>query len=582
MQSWQKSSNSRCRAPFPSVLERLSITDFAVARSVVIEPGPGLNVFTGETGAGKSLVVDALVFVFGGRRGREVIATGAERATVEAELALTEGRLVVERSIALSGRSTVRINGEPAALDALRDLALRCIDIHGQSEQLAILRPAVQLAVLDQFAGLSAQRDAVAALVRELRDVRRHAAALATDTRERERLIAQLEFETNEIGAANLVSGEDVALRGEVARLASSTRLLEDAATALEALDTSSFGQAARAVDDIAARDPSANELAGLAAALEANADDLARAVRRYRDGIEEDPERLDAAQQRLDRIARLCRKYGATVQDVLTYAADAQERLVTLTGAGSSLGALLAREESLLNRLGESASSLSRARRSAGGGLVRAIAAELEHLGMGRASLSVGFACEDDPSGPLAPVPDYEIVITESPLAGEGESHPRSFTESGIDHVEFLASFNPGEAPRPLSAVASGGETSRFLLALTTVLGAAAEPRIAVLDEVDEGVGGRAGSLVGEALVRLAARHQVLCITHLPQVAAFGDRHFVVTKQSEGARTWSLVTPVTGAERLSELAAMLGGDSAANRAAATELLGAAAPPKAP
>ena len=226
---------------------------------------------------------------------------------------------------------------------------------------------------------------------------------------------------------------------------------------------------------------------------------------------------------------------------------------------------------------LGERASALSRARRAVGGDLVRAIAAELERLGMGGASLSVGFACEDDPNGPLAPLPDYEIVITESPLAGEGESHPRAFTESGIDRIEFLRRSTRAKRRAPLSAVASGGETSRFLLALTTVLGAAAEPRIAVLDEVDEGVGGRAGSLVGEALVRLAARHQVLCITHLPQVAAFGDRHFVVTKESRGGKTWSKVTAAVGDARLHELAAMLGSDSAANRAAASELLGSAA-----
>ena len=559
------------------MLDRLSITDFAVARSVVIEPGPGLNVFTGETGSGKSLVVDALVFVFGGRRGREVIATGADRAVVEAVLSRPEGRVVVERSIALSGRSTVRINGEPASLDALRELAFACIDIHGQSEQLAVLRPAVQLAVLDQFAGLGTERDAVAAVVRELREVRRQAGALATDSRERERLIAQLEFETSEIDVATLAPGEETALRGELARLAGSTRLRDEADLALDALDNTSLGKAAMAVQEIAARDPSAAGLADLGAALEATADDLMREVRRYRDAIEEDPERLATVQERLDRIARLCRKYGSTVADVLAYADSARQQLSTLTGAGSSLEALLERERALLATLGERASALSRARRAVAGDLVRAIAAELGRLGMGGASLSVGFACEDDPDGPLAPLPDYEIVITESPLAGEGESHPRAFTESGIDRIEFLASFNAGEAPRPLSAVASGGETSRFLLALTTALGRAAEPRIVVLDEVDEGVGGRAGSLVGEALVRLAERHQVLCVTHLPQVAAFGDRHFVVTKESRGGKTWSKATAVGEEARLRELAAMLGGDSAANRAAANELLGLAA-----
>lgn len=555
------------------MLERLVVRDFAVARSVVVEPGAGLNVFTGETGAGKSLVVDALAFVFGARRGREVIATGADRAVVEATLVIAGSRRVLERSIALNGRSATRIDGETATLDELRSLGEGFVDIHGQSEQLAILRPAVQLAVLDAFAGLAEQRDGVARLVRGLRELRRELRALATDSRERARLIEQLRFETDEIEAAGLQPGEDASLRLEQARLAGSGRLIADVAVALEAIDSAPIGESVSAVRDIVLRDASATELSDLADALETGVSDLARALRRYRDGLEEDPARLAAVEERLDRLARLCRKYADTVDDVIRYGADAASRLATLTGAGASIEDLRARETLLLHRLGEETSALSRARRAAAGDLVRAIAVELGGLGMPGATLSVGFACEDDAEGPSAPVPDYEIVITQSPLAGEGEVHPRACSESGIDRVEFLASFNPGESPRPLSAVASGGETSRFLLALTIVLGKAGEGRLEVLDEVDEGVGGRTGAVVGEALVRLASRHQVLCITHLPQVAAFAARHFVVTKQSDGSRTWSDVLEVTRDDRVTELAAMLGGASAANRRAAEELL---------
>ncbi|MEO9255981.1 MAG: DNA repair protein RecN [Tepidiformaceae bacterium] len=555
------------------MLERLSITDFAVARSVVFEPGPGLNVFTGETGAGKSLVVDALVFVFGGRRGREVIATGADRATVHASLDLPSGAKTIERTITLSGRSNARINGESASLDDLRELAVQLVDIHGQSEQLAILRPSVQLAVLDEFAALIPRRDEVTALVRDLRDVRREARLLATDARERERLIEQLTFEINEIEGASLVPSEELVLREEQLRLSSGGRLLKNVAAALEALDVAPLGEAARAVSDIVSRDSTATELGELATTLESGAAELARALRQYRDNVEEDPERLSTVQERLDRIARLCRKYGETSDEVIAYGRASATRLAALTGTGTSLEQLRAREAHLLQTLGERASLLSRARRASAGDLVRAIAAELAQLGMANAALSVGFGCEDAPDGPLAPLPDYEIVLTESPLAGEGESHPRAFTESGIDRIEFLASFNAGEAPRPLSAVASGGETSRFLLALTTVLGATSTPRIAVLDEVDEGVGGRAGALVGRALVRLAERHQVLCITHLPQVAAFGSKHFVVEKQSDNIRTWSEVTEVGREKRVMELAAMLGGTTEANLAAAEEIL---------
>lgn len=559
------------------MLERVHITDFAVARSVVIEPGPGLNVFTGETGAGKSLVVDALVFLFGGRRGREVIATGAERATVSATLRFGEQTRTVERTIANSGRGSARIDGETATVDQLRALAEGLIDIHGQSEQLAILRPAVQLSVLDSFAGLNAVREAVGQLVRALRETRREIRTLATDARERERLVDQLRFETEEIASAGLEDGEDDSLHIEQVRLGGARRLIQDAARALEALDGAAWGEAVSAVREIGSRDPSAANIVDLAETVEATIGDLARDLRRYREVIEEDPERLAAVQERLDRIARLCRKYGETLPEVIAYGEASAERLAVLTSAEFSIEALAAKEAALLTQLALAASELSRARRARAGDLVLAIAAELEHLAMGDATLSVGFSCDDDADGPLASVPDYEIVLTSSPLAGEGEPHPRAFTETGIDRVEFLASFNPGETPRPLSAVASGGETSRFLLALTTVLGNASEARLEVLDEVDEGVGGRAGALVGEALLRLANRHQVLCVTHLPQVAAFGERHFVVSKSTYAGRTASAVAVVSGPNRIEELAAMLGGVSAANIAAAEDLLRGAA-----
>jgi len=196
----------------------------------------------------------------------------------------------------------------------------------------------------------------------------------------------------------------------------------------------------------------------------------------------------------------------------------------------------------------------------------------------MSGAALFVGFGCDDDDAaGVPVSLPDYEVIGPgQEPSPSGGEAFTRAFTDSGVDRVEFLVSFNRGESPRPLGAVASGGETSRFLLALTAVLGSAAEPRTIVFDEVDEGVGGRAGALVGAALARLARRHRVLCITHLPQVAAFGDAHFVVEKHTDGARTWSEVRPLTPAERVDELAAMLGGVSEATRDAARELLAAA------
>ncbi|MCC6386995.1 MAG: DNA repair protein RecN [Dehalococcoidia bacterium] len=556
------------------MLERLTVRDFAVARAVELEPGPGLTVFTGETGAGKSLIVDALAFVFGARRGREVVASGAERATVTARIA---GGPELERTIGLSGRSSARCDGQPVPLEQLQATGANAIDIHGQSEQLGILRPSVQLRVLDRYAGLEAEQATVARLAGELRDVRRRLRALRTDAHSRERLVEQLTFETNEIRDAALAPGEDEALRREQSRLAGAGRILEDVAAAEVALEAAPTGEIAAAVNDIASRDNQAAHLADLAAMLETSATDLARALRRYRDTVEEDPERLAAVGARLDLIARLRRKYGETVEEIVAYLADAEARLAALSDAGESAEALETREAELRARLGLAATGLSHARREAAGKLVAAIAAELEHLGMGGASLSVGFGCEDDADGVPAALPDYEVIgPAQEAMAAPGEPFDRAFTEMGLDRVEFLVSFNRGESPRALGAVASGGETSRFLLALTAVLGAAAEPRTIVFDEVDEGVGGRAGALVGAALARLAQRHQVLCITHLPQVAAFGARQFMVEKQSDGARTWSEVRLLSEAERIDELAAMLGGVSGATRDAARELLAAA------
>ena len=555
------------------MIEQLTVTGFAVARDVTLAPGPGLNVITGETGAGKSIIVDALDFLFGGRHGRGVVAGGAESARVRASVRAGDDRLAVERTVRLSGRTAGRIDGESAPAERLRALGARVIDIHGQSEQLTLLRPAVQLAVLDAFGGLRDRRDALAAQVRELRALRREIEAIGADSRERERLLDQLRFEVDEIAQAGLVPGEDDALRREQRRLASVERLLAASATALEALDAPPIAEAVAALEEIAGSDPDATALAAEGVTLEQAAADLGRSLRAYRETLEDDPERRDTIEARLDQIARLRRKYGESVEAILAYESSARERLRAMESAGSSLEELRERAEALARSAAEAAASLSLARREAAARLIAKVAAELARLEMPGASLAAGFACEDAPDGLAVTLPDYEVVAPDAEPSGGGEPGLRAFTESGVDQMELLAAFNPGSPPRPLRTVASGGETSRFLLALTTVLGAAAEPRLVVLDEVDEGVGGRAGSVVGEALRRLAERHQVLCVTHLPQVAAYGARHFVVTKASEDDGAWSDIEEVEGEARLRELALMLGGDTPANRAAAADLL---------
>lgn len=558
------------------MLERISIQNFAVARDVTLDLRPGVTVFTGETGAGKSLIVDALAFAYGARKGREVIASGADRARVELTLVVDGEARVLERAISRGGRSTARIDGRVATIDQLQDLGARVADIHGQSEQLAVLRPVAQRDLLDGFAGLLGERERLAVLVRELREVRRAIHSLTSDTRERERRIEQLRFEVEEIESAGLQAGEDAALHQEHARLANSRTLIEASEQALAALDSAGAAEAVAAVNEITTRDSDATDLGELAATLEATVDELRREVRRYRDEVEEDPERLAVIEERLDLIARLRRKYGDTIEAIQAYGSEAAEELHALDHSGSSLEELEARQAALVPSIAEVAVGLSEKRRTAAKELIARVHAQLEKLGMGAGQLAVGFEAIDSEAGIPLSLPDYERVDRKWEPAELTETANREVTEAGADRVEFLASFNTGQEPRPLSAVASGGETSRFLLALAIVFGDAAEPRTVVLDEVDEGVGGRAGGLVGNALLRLGERHQVLCITHLPQVAAFGEHHMAVRKHSDGKATWSTVEPLSPDDRVDELASMLGGVSAATKEAARDLLDAA------
>lgn len=557
------------------MIERLRIRNFAVAREVTVNLSPGLTVFTGETGAGKSLVVGAIAFAFGARGGRELVAPGAERATVEVTGNFAGAPGTIERSVGLGGRSQARIDGAIATVDDLRRIAEEAVDVHGQSGQLQLLRPAIQLATLDAFGGLAGTRDALAETVRRFRSVSRRLESLTSGLRERERLIDRLQYEVEEIRAASLVPDEDEHLRAEQQRLAGAADLQLAGAEALEGLDESGIPAVAAALARLSARDDSAGHLGDLGLLLESTSEDLRRELRSYIETIEEDPERLAALSERLDLIARLRRKYGDSVEAILAYAAEAEEELEGLTGADASVDSLQAEVAVLARDAALGAQQLSLARREAARSLIQRTMAELESLGMAGATFEVGFETRDDPGGIEVRLADYEVIGEDAAPSGESpEPALRAFTESGVDRVEYLVSFNPGMPPRPLSSVASGGETSRFLLALTAVFSDTSQPRTIVLDEVDEGVGGRAGSVVGEALARLARRHQVLCITHLPQVAAFAERHYVVRKRVEGGETWSKIEPVEGAARIDELAMMLGGLSEENRAAAQALLG--------
>lgn len=565
-------------------LAELTIRDFAIIDSLRIEWEPGLNVLTGETGAGKSIIIDALGAVLGDRMDPTWIRAGADRAWVEAVFcggALPDGvmehleesgaapeddQLVLSRDVS-AGRSVSRINARTVPLALTQQLAERLVDLHSQASHLSLTRPREHLGILDRFAGLERLRAAMEVRARALLDVRREAAHLEEMNRQGRREEALLRHEVSEIDAAGVRIDEEQELEVQRARLKNALRLRQLAEGAYAALRGREnrrgaidlLEQAVGILGELAALDPGAVlPVERLADAIDAG-DELARVLRRYADGVEEDPAALDAIEERLLALADLKRKYGSTLADVLIYRESARQRLEAIEHHEERMAELLDREAQLRREAEAIAEQLSRERRVAASRLEQAVDRELAELGMGGAHLSVAFSFRPDPSG--------------LQLGETGER--RAFDATGADQVEFLIATNPGEPPRPLARIASGGELARVMLALKSVLSEADEIPVLIFDELDQGVGGRMGHVIGEKLWRLARRHQVLCITHLPQVAAYADAHYLVTKTQVGARTATAVTRLSERERVEELSAMLGGANAgrAARDGAEELL---------
>jgi DNA repair protein RecN (Recombination protein N) len=426
-----------------------------------------------------------------------------------------------------------------------------------------------------------------------VRALRRELDGLRQDERERARRIDLLTYQVQEIRAARLQEGEPAELDAERRRLANAEQLAQLSAEALQLLQESdgeraavldALGSIEQALSRLARIDPSVTPLAEQLEQAGALLDDLARELGRYGEEIEFNPRRLAQVEERLHLIHTLQRKYGDTVADVLAYGEHAAAELETITHAGERIEELEAEEIDLLAQLGRLAAALSAARREAGERIARAIEAELTDLQMARARFGVQIAWTPDPNG--------AIVETELAIAAAEQPGRYAFDSHGLDAVAFLVSANPGEPLRPLARVASGGETSRLMLALKTVLGRADETPTLIFDEIDQGIGGRVGATVGRKLwglttderrttndenlssvvLRLSS-HQVLCITHLPQLAAYGDVHYHVTKHVAGERTVTQVDRLTGDERVAELARMLGADTEAGRASIQEMM---------
>ena len=569
------------------MLRQLTITNFAIIDRLELALEPGLNVLTGETGAGKSIVIDAVGSLLGSRLGPEFIRTGADQAHVEGIFDTpTEGllppllaeqdlgddddsaQLIVARALNKSGRSVARVNGRAVPLAQLQQVGHHLIDIHGQSEHLSLLRVQLHIDFLDGYAGLRSARANFGAQVAVIRQVRRELDELLRDERELARRMDLLRFQTDEIGAAELRSGEEDELKRERHLLANAERLSAAADSAYKLLYASEddspsatdlLGQAAIQLAELARLDPATEPLAKNVEEVSYQIEDVVRSLGSYRDEIEYNPARLEAVEERLNVIKSLKRKYGGSVDEVLRFGERAAAELEAIGNRDERVAELRQRESKLLAELGLVAEALSGQRQIAAASLAREVERELADLNMARSRFQVAIRRQPAPDG----------------LPGaDGQSY--AFEATGIDRVEFMISTNPGEPEKPLARIVSGGETSRLMLALKTILARADFVPVLIFDEIDVGIGGRSGYVVGQKLAGLARERQVICVTHLPQIACFADAHFSIAKQIEGERTATRIARLNEEERVAELAVMLGGDSdsVSAQANARDLLG--------
>ena len=565
------------------MLSGLQLRNFALADRVDLDLAAGFTVITGETGAGKSVLIQALAFALGLPGDLEMIGPAADTAEVEAIFDLADstalddvaqvleaadlpfdGELIIRRTVSrprngsqrLGGR--LRVNDRVATVAVLRDLAPLLADIHGQREQLSLLRPQEQLELLDRYAGSEAEREAVADTARRLRQLDRRLRDRDTDQRTRARRIALLRHEAAEIHAAGLQAGEEGILQAQHKRLVHAQILAADAALALEALEEDTLGSALSAARRIAEIDDSAEPIAASLEAAVEQAAEAVRALRGYADGVELDPAVLAETEARLALLGDLKRRWGDTVEEVIAYGERAAAEADQLEQEALDGDTLAAQADRLADQLAAAASPLSRQRQAAADRLAAAVAAECAALRLPAARILFQF-------NPILP------SSGERSLEVDGEL--RGFDLNGIDQVELRVAFNPDAPPRPLQRVASGGETARLTLAIKATLGERDAVPLMVFDEVDVGLGGRSGGMIGERLARLGEHCQVLCITHLPQVAACAREHVTVSKSAADGQTKVAVRMLTEPERLTELAEMLGGNSEANRASARDLL---------
>ena len=550
------------------MLTTLRIKNLALVADLTLELQPGCNVITGETGAGKSIIIGALNLVLGERADRTLIRNGSDSCSVEAVFNITglraplpvfleenglepcdDHQLVLKRTFTLAGTNRQFVNGSPTTLNALAEIGIWLVDMHGPHDHQSLLHPARQLAILDAYGGLAAERDAFGHLLHQRVALEKEKAALIVDEQTYVQQLDLLRFQVREIDAARLQPDEEERVLAEFNRASNAARLLQLSQSVLDSLsegdDTllTRAGVIGRLLQELQRVDPGAGPLLELHASALAAYRELQAELSHYAEKVDVDPARLAELEERLNLLHSLKRKYGATLAEVLAFGAEAKSRLQTLESRDAELERLRLALARLDAELGRAGADLTARRRKVIPELARAASRQLEDLGFKQSKFEVALA-------PAA-----------QPLA------------SGWDEIEFQFAPNPGEPAKPLRAIASSGEMARVMLALKTVLAAEDEIPVLVFDEVDANVGGETAHTVGEKMRQIGVKRQVLCITHLPQVAAPADAHYVVTKQVRDGRTISEIARLAPRERVTELARMLGGQTEATRRHAEELL---------
>jgi DNA repair protein RecN (Recombination protein N) len=608
------------------MLLELSIKDFAIIDNLHLHLNRFFNVFTGETGAGKSIIIDAVNALLGGKIGAEFVRAGCERASVEgvfsvealppmssewaqvetlaqvggtvdpptlfdaleqsgyhnnhsnnydahsanAGVALAallreyditpeDGTLILSRDIFRSGRTVARINGRAYSQQVLQQIASWLVDIHGQSEHMSLLRPEQHINFLDRYADVLPLRDELGQKVTEWRNARKTLQSMLQNEREQERRAEFLRFEIEEIEKANLHPGEIEELEEERKVLSNAERLRELCTLIYGSIKGSDLGSDdfKAALDQLRVAQRSISELARLDKSMEEyeeslseaiyQLEDVASSVSSYEADIEDDPLRLGEVEERLDLITRLKRKYGATIEEILQYATTAQAELDSIVNREETIIKLQQEDGKLRREIGAIAEKLSARRYESAKRLAQAMEEQLNDLNMRRARFQVEIEQLPDEEGVPVSIQDQLVQHYACDM-------------TGVDRVQFLIAPNPGEPFKPLTKIASGGETSRLMLALKTILADADATPTLIFDEIDSGISGRSGQVVGEKLWQLTRNHQVICVTHLPQIAAFADTHYNVNKQILDDRTITLVNELRPEQRVREIAHIMGG----------------------